>query len=143
MKMKKFISMMLAICLLCSGLVCCAQAESEAEPRNSAYFVSYGTTLSKQGSGKIKIAFSAHATGIASTLGVATYEVERLNSSGEWVDCSGTLNGKTASNIGAYTFSKYFYGIAGETYRVNATFFCAMNGGVEHKAYTSDPITAN
>ena len=141
--MKKLISMVLAICFLCSGLSCFAQEEIEIAPRNSAYFVSYGTTLSKEGSGKIKIIFSTHATGIATTLGVATYVVERLNSFGNWENCSGTLSGKTASNVGSYTFGKYFYGIVGETYRVNVTFYCAMNGGAEHKAYTSAMITAN
>lgn len=141
--MKKLISMVLAICLMCSGLICFAQDEVEIEPRNSAYFVSYGTTLSRYGDGKIKIVFSTQSTGVASTLGVVHYEVQRLNSSGEWVDCSGTLNGKTASNVSSYTFGKYFYGIAGETYRVKATFYCAMNGGAEHKAYTSARITAN
>ena len=141
--MKKFISLVLSICFLCSGLICFAHEEIEITPRNSAYFVSYGTTLSKEGDGKIKIIFSTHATGIATTLGVATYQVERLDSDGNWEDCSGTLNGKTASNVGSYTFGKYFYGIAGETYRVKVTFTCTMNGGSEYKAYTSAMITAN
>lgn len=141
--MKKLISMVLAICLMCSGLICFAQAETEITPRNSAYFVNYGTDLSKEGNGKIKIVFSTHATGVASTLGVATYQVDRLDSNGNWEDCSGTLNGKTASNVGCYTFSKYFYGIKGETYRVKVTFACTMNGGSEYKAYTSARITAS
>lgn len=138
--MNKFISMVLAICLLCSSLVCFAQ--EEPTPRNSAYFVSYGTTLSKVGDGVIKIVFSTQATGLATTLGVVNYDVERLDSNGNWVDCAGTLNGKTASNVGSYTFGKYFYGVAGETYRVKVTFVCAMNGGLEHKSYTSPIITA-
>lgn len=141
--MKKLISMVLVICLMFSGVICFAQGEVEIEPRNSAYFVSYGTTLSRQGDGKIKIVFSTQSTGLASTLGVANYEVERLNNNGNWENCSGTLNGKTASNVSSYTFGKYFYGIAGETYRVNVTFVCAMNGGVETKAYTSARLTAN
>ena len=141
--MKKLISMVLAVCLLCSGLICFAQEETEIEPRNSAYFVSYGTTLSRKGDGKIKIVFSTQATGVATTLGVATYVVKRLDSNGNWENCSGILTGKTASNVGSYTFSKYFYGVAGETYRVNVTFYCAMNGGAEHKAYTSARLTAN
>lgn len=141
--MKKLISMVLAVILLCSGLTCFAQEAIEIAPRNSAYFVNYGTTLSKQGDGKIKIVFSTHATGVATTLGVASYMVQRRDSSGNWEDCTGTLNGKTASNVGSYTFSKYFYGVAGETYRVQVTFICAMNGGVETKTYTSGRITAN
>ena len=141
--MKKIISMVMAICLLCSSVICYAQEKVEIVPRNSAYFVSYGTTLSKHGDGVIKIVFSTHATGIASTLGVASYEVERLDSAGNWENCSGTLAGKTVSNVGSYTYSRYFYGIAGETYRVNVTFLCAMNGGVETKTYTSGVITAN
>jgi len=140
--MKKFISMILAICLLCGGLVCIAQEQVQAETRDSAYFASYGTTLSREGNGKIRIVFSTHATGIASTLGVVNYEVERKNDDGDWVDCSGLLAGRTVSNMGSYTFSKYFYGVSGETYRVKVTFICIMNGGFETKAYTSVSLKA-
>lgn len=140
--MKRFISLVLVFTMLCGCMGCLAYAEEEIAPYNSAYFISYGTTLSKAGGGKIKITFQACATGVATTLGVSNYQIERLNSKGEWIDCTGMREGSTASKVGTYTFSKIFYGIPGETYRVKVTFLCAMNGGAENKSYTSGQITA-
>lgn len=140
--MKKLISLVLMVSLLCGSLSSLAYAEPEIAPYNSSYFISYGTTLSKEGSGKIKIIFQACATGVASSVGVASYEVQKLNKDGKWESCTGPLDGETGSNMGSYTFSKGFYGIPGETYHVVVTFVCVMNGGAEHKTYTSGRITA-
>lgn len=140
--MKRFISFIMAVMMMLGCMGCAAHAEAEIAPYNSSYFVSYGTTLSKEGSGRIKIIFQACATGVASSIGVVNYEVDRLDSNGNWVDCTGLRKGETASNVGSYTFSKYFNGIPGETYRVKVTFICAMNGGNECKSYTSGRITA-
>ncbi|MBE5784110.1 MAG: hypothetical protein E7329_12455 [Clostridiales bacterium] len=141
--MKKIISFLLAIILVLSSCVIPALAENGIDPRDSAYFSSYGTTLSRQGGGCIKITFTANALEISDTLGVSTYQVERLEEDGDWVDCSGLLNGKTISGFASYTFSKYFYGFEGETYRVKVIFICGIDNGVETKAYTSGSITAN
>ena len=138
--MKRLITLILAVCMLCVSLGAAACAEGVT--RDSKYFTSYGTTLSKAGGGTIKITFSTDATQVADTLGVANYYVSRLNSSGDWVDCTGLLSGKTASNVGSYTFSKYFNGISGETYRVNVSFMCTIDGKTEFKSYTSLRIEA-
>lgn len=140
--MKKLVSLVLVISVLCGCLGCVAHAEMEIAPYNSSYFVSYGTTLSKEGDGKIKIIFKTCATGVATSLGVATYEIEKLDDNGNWESCTGLRDGETGSNVGSYTFSKYFYGIPGETYHVVVTFTCVMNGGGETKSYTSGRITA-
>lgn len=140
--MKRLISLVLLVTTLLGCMSCLAQAETEIAPYNSSYFISYGTTLSKEGGGKIKIIFQACATSVATSIGVANYQVEKLNSNGEWVDCTGLRSGATASNVGSYTFSKYFNGIAGETYRVKVVFTCTMKGGNETKSYTSGRITA-
>lgn len=140
--MKRLISLVLVITALLGCMTCLALAETEIAPYNSSYFTSYGTTLSKAGSGRIKIVFQACATRVASSIGVATYQVEKLNSNGGWEDCTGLRSGATASNVGSYTFSKYFNGVAGETYRVKATFTCTINGSNETKSYTSGRITA-
>lgn len=139
--MKRFLFVLLVFVLVC-GMVPLAQAESAIQPRDSAFFSSYGTTLSRQGGGTIKIVFGATGMGICNTLGVATYEVERLNDEGYWEDCSGLLDGQTASNVGSYTFSRYFYGIPGEVYRVKVTFYCSIDGEAEFKSYTSRRIEA-
>ena len=138
--MKRLITLILAVCMLCVSLGAAACAESVT--RDSKYFTSYGTTLSKAGGGTIKITFSTDATQVADTLGVVNYYVSRLNSNGNWEDCTGLLSGKTASNVGSYTFSKYFNGISGETYRVNVSFVCTIDGKSEYKNYTSLRIEA-
>lgn len=139
--MKRFLSVFLVFVLVC-GMVPLAQAESAIQPRDSAFFSSYGTTLSRQGGGTIKIVFGATGMGICNTLGVATYQVQRLNDEGHWEDCSGLLDGQTARNVGSYTFSRYFYGMPGEVYRVKVMFVCSIDGELEFKSYTSGRIEA-
>lgn len=129
--------------LLIAAMVVPACAEQAIQPRDSAYFDSYGTTISRQGNGTLKITFSTVGTGVCTQLGVATYSVQRLNDSGCWEDVTGLLTGQTGSGVVSYTFSRYFYGVAGETYRVQVTFISAINGGVETKTYTSGRVTAN
>ena len=137
--MKKMISLALVIVLMCTTLsVCFAETPSM---RSSNYFHSYGTNMRDAGNGVLSITFSCVGMGVCSQLGVATYSVQRLEDNGNWTDVSGLLNGQTGSNVAAYAFGRYFYGVSGETYRVNVTFYCALNGGCEFKSYTSASIT--
>lgn len=140
--MKRILSVMLAILMLCGMLMANACAENGINPRDSAYFSSYGANLSKQSDGRIKVTFVATGTGICSQLGVATYQVKELGSNGSWHDYTSLLAGKTGSGVTSYTFSKYFTPVAGNSYYVTCTFVSAINGGVEHKPYTSGVITA-
>ena len=137
--MKKMISLVLVIMLLCTSIAVC-YAETP-DMRSSNYFHSYGTNMRDAGNGVLSITFSCVGMGVCSQLGVATYEVEKLNDNGGWENVSGLLNGQTGSNVAAYAFGRYFYGVSGETYRVNVTFCCTLNGGSEYKAYTSASIT--
>lgn len=137
--MKKMTSLALVFVMLCTALsVCAAEAPGM---RSSNYFHSYGTNMRDAGNGVLSITFSCIGMGVCSQLGVATYSVEKLNEDGDWVNVSGLLNGQTGSNVASYAFGRYFYGVSGETYRVNATFTCILNGGGETKAYTSGSIT--
>lgn len=139
--MKRFASLLLAMILLCTGMVFVAQAE-EATPYASAYFTSYGTNLSRVGGGRIRISFSATGTRVCTRIGVASYMVQKLGSDGSWDDVTGMLSGATATNTTSYSFAKYFNGVSGETYRVKVTFICTLNGDSETKNYTSGRITA-
>lgn len=130
---------MLALMLLCTGLFSGAVAE-EISPRSSNYFNSYGISVGRPGNGILSITFDATGMGLCSQLGVASYLVQKKTDAG-WVDVSDLLDGSLGSNVVSYTFGRYFYGVAGETYRVKATFFCLLNGGVEFKKCTSAPIT--
>lgn len=137
--MKKMISLVLVIMLLCTSIAVC-YAETP-DMRSSNYFHSYGTNMRDAGNGVLSITFSCVGMGVCSQLGVATYSVQKRIEDGRWEDVSGLLNGQTGSNVAAYAFGRYFYGVSGETYRVNVTFLCALNGSVETKSYTSASIT--
>ena len=139
--MKRFVTLIMALMLFVSCVLPCAQAEDPA-PRSSNFFTSYGTTLSKVGNGRIKIVFSTTGTAVCNQLGVANYQVQRLDDDGNWEDVSGLLYGSLASGLTNYTFSRYFNGVAGETYRVKVIFLCTINNATETQAYTSGQITA-
>ncbi len=137
--MRKYLLVFLSVVLMCTALQSRSLAENPT-PRSSNYFSSYGTSMSRDGNGVLGITFDVMGMGICSQLGVASYEVERRNSNGNWEDASGLLEGETGSNVASYTFSRSFNGVPGETYRVQATFCCFMNGGCEFKNYTSPSV---
>ena len=136
--MKKALSLMLIFTLLCP----CLFASVLAETRASNYFSSYGTSMTAVGSGRIAITFKAVGTDICNQIGVANYQVFRQDDDGNWEAVSGLLSGQTGTNVASYTFGRYFQGVAGETYRIQVTFFCSIGTGSEHKSYTSGRITA-
>lgn len=140
--MKKFIAVLLAVSMLLCSSVAFAAAPETGEIQQSNYFQSYGMIVTAIGGGKLKLSFSCTAVGIADQLGVATYCVQKKNSSGNWEDCTSLLTGTIKSNVGTFSMTKTFYGVAGETYRVKCTFVCSKNGGIETKAYTSGSKTA-
>ena len=136
--MKHALSIMLVFTILCSGVFSCAIAETLA----SNYFSSYGTSMTAVGNGRIAITFKAVGTGICNQIGVANYQVQKLNDDGDWVFVSNPLSGQTGTNVASYTFGRYFQGVSGETYRIQVTFLCCIGNGVETKSYTSGRITA-
>ena len=136
--MKKALSIVLILTILCS----CVFSYALAETRASNYFTSYGTTMSAPGNGRIGITFKAVGTGICNQIGVATYQVQKLNDDGDWVFVSSLLSGQTGTNVASYTFGRYFQGVAGETYRIQVSFLCVINNTSEIKSYTSGRITA-
>ena len=138
--MKKILSIVLLVALLCTSLFNFVLAE-DAATRASNYFTSYGTAANAVGGGGINITFKAVGTGICNQIGVANYQVFKETDLG-WVAVSGELSGQTGTNVASYTFGRYFQGVAGETYRIQVTFLCTINHGTETKSYTSGRITA-
>ncbi len=138
--MKKLIAILVVVTLLATAMF--SHALAEQQTRDSAYFTSYGTSMSAPGGGGINITFKAVGTDICNQIGVANYTVQKLDDDGNWEYCSGQLSGQTGSNVASYTFGRYFQGVAGETYRIQVTFVCSIGTGMEHKSYTSGRITA-
>lgn len=139
--MKKLLSIALAFVLLFPCVFSYALAEND-DSRASNYFASYGTSISCAGGGGLNITFKAVGTNICNQLGVATYQVLKLNDDGGWEAVSGLLSGQTGSNVVSYTFGRYFQGVAGETYRIQVMFVCVIDNGMETKSYTSGSVTA-
>ena len=135
--MKRVFALVFTVMLLMVSVSACA-----AEPRNSNYFNSYGVSLSRLGDGDIRITFSCDAVGTASQLGVSSFSVYKYDGS-EWDRVSGPNSGSYGYGVSSYSFSRTFYGVAGEKYRVEASFLCSKNGGVETKSYTSGSIVAD
>ncbi len=151
--MKRLAIMILALCML---ICCCVPASAAVNPPDetfsSNYFISYGAALSDAGGHKLRVTFSTSGMGMCDELGVANYFVQKLvtldDGSTGWMDVTGTLPGSTAHNVPSYTFSILFQGVAGETYRVRATFICEKtfsdgSHGVETKSYTSPSKSVN
>lgn len=139
--MKRFISLAMILFMLCPCVLCPAMAE-DIVPYSSNFFAGYGTTLGNNGNGAIQITFSAYGTRISDKIGVATWEVEKLNDDGDWVSVTDLLPGSTGTNTSTYTFGRIFYGISGETYRVKVVFVCGYGNDFETQSYTSGRITA-
>lgn len=143
--MKRRLSIILVIALLMSTFSAPAFAAlpETDEPTSSNYFISYGTTTSQQGNGKLLISFTAVGMGICDVLGVASFYIQEWDEDDEhWWDVTGTLSGETGTNVGSYSFSRYFFGVPGKKYRVQVIFFCQKGTGSEHKNYTSPSIIA-
>lgn len=135
--MKRVFTLICTVVLLMVSVSACA-----VEPRDSKYFTSYGASLSKLGGGDIKITFSCDAVGTASQLGVSSFSVYEYNGS-RWELVSGPHSGSYGYGVSSYSFSRTFHGVAGEKYRVQASFLCVKDGGAENKTYTSGSIVAN
>ena len=145
MENKKFISLALALCLI---FALCVPASAAVNVPNgtfsSNYFSSYGVVLGDAGSHQLRITFSTDGMGICDELGVSTFSVQKRitldDGSYGWLDV-GTFSGQTGYNVGSYTYSVLYQGVAGATYRVRATFTCTkiINGvaGTEHKTITT------
>lgn len=128
--------------VLCLVVLAFSTTGYAAEPRSSNYFSSYGTTMSCLGDGKIKISFTTDAVGTASQLGVSNFSVYRYDGA-NWELVSGPHSGSYGYGVASYSFSRTFYGVEGEKYRVEVTFACVKGGTMETKNYTSGSIVAD
>lgn len=136
--MKRVFALVLSLMLLMLNVSAFA-----AEERNSNYFSSYGTAISRLGSGDLKITFSCDAVGTASQLGVSSFSIYEYDGS-RWELVSGPHSGSYGYNVSSYSFSRTFNGVAGEKYRVQVNFLCTKSDGTsENKSYTSGSIVAN
>ena len=150
--MKQFLSLALAICLLVGMCVPASAAVVIPDGTfSSDYFSSYGCVINDNGGHVLHITFTVHGMGICDEIGVATFcvdkYVELADGSHMWADVSGTIPGQTRTNAMYCTYGVNFQGVAGERYRVRATFLCikTINGvtGSETKSVTTTSVVVN
>ena len=150
--LKQIVSLSLAVFLLVG--LCCPASAAVTIPDgtfSSNYFASYGCVIGDIGGHKLNITFTVHGMGVCDEIGVANYQVEKLvtleDGSQIWAGITGLLPGVTKTNSSFCTYGVNFQGVAGERYRVRATFICAktINGelGIETKSVCTTGCTVN
>ena len=150
--MKRVMILSLALCLLAGMCLPANAAVNEPDhPQASNYFASYGCVIGDNGGHVLHITFTAHGVGVCDEIGVANYQVEKYveltNGSHGWMNVSGVLPGQTRTNAMYCTYGVNFQGVAGERYRVRATFMCTktINGvvGTELKSVITTSVVVN
>ena len=149
--MKQFLSLALVICLLVG--ICVPASAAVIIPDgtfSSDYFSSYGCVINDNGGHVLHITFTVHGMGICDEIGVAVFCVQKLittDDGSHWVDLTGLIPGQTRTNAMYCTYGVNFQGVAGERYRVSATFICAkvIDGvyGVETKSVITTSVVVN
>ena len=151
--MKQFLSLALVICLLVG--ICVPASAAVIIPDgtfSSDYFSSYGCVINDNGGHVLHITFTVHGMGICDEIGVANFCVQKQYTLEDgtkiWSDVSGLIPGQTRTNAMYCTYGVNFQGVAGERYRVRATFYCAKTfadgtSGSEHKSVTTTSVVVN
>ena len=148
---KQIASLVLVVCLLVG--MCCPASAAVVIPDGtfaSNYFISYGCIIGDNGGHVLHITFTTTGVGICDEIGVANYMVEKYVETDQgnfWTPVTGLLPGVTRTNAGFCTYGVNFQGIAGERYRVRATFICSkqIDGvyGTETKSVCTTGCTVN
>lgn len=150
--MKQSLSLALVICLLFGMCVPASAAVIIPDGTfSSDYFSSYGCVINDNGGHVLHITFTTTGMGICDEIGVATFQVEKYITTEEgnyWVNITGLIPGQTRTNAMYCTYGVNFQGVAGERYRVRATFVCQKTfpdgtTGMEHKSVTTTSVVVN
>jgi len=150
--MKQLLSLALGICLLFGMCMSASAAVNIPDGTlSSDYFSSYGCVINDNGGHVLHITFTTTGMGICDEIGVAVFHVQKYIETDEgnyWVDITGDIPGQTRTNAMYCTYGVNFQGVAGERYRVRATFYCAKTfadgtSGSEFKSVTTTSVVVN
>ncbi|MBR4538484.1 MAG: hypothetical protein IKO52_06520 [Clostridia bacterium] len=150
--MKQVAILTLVLCLLVGMCVPASAAVIIPDGTfSSDYFISYGCIIGDIGGHMLNITFTCTGMGVCDEIGVANYTVQKQYTLDDgtkiWANVAGPLAGVTRTNAAFCTYGVNFQGIAGERYRVIATFVCTktINGvvGTETKFVTTTGCTVN
>lgn len=131
--MKRFVALLLAV-LLSGVFTCTAVAEEVIMPRASEYFSSYSIGVTPKAGGKLSVRFSTTGVEPSSVLGIATFQLQK-KVDGVFQNVGEEQSGSLGHGVVEHTFTRTCQGVAGEIYRVRATFVCENSKG--YKAQTA------
>lgn len=126
--MKKMLAAMLIMAIAIFTPVCSMADSSVIIPNASSFFSSYGISMSNPSGSTIHIVFRVSAVETMDTLGVPSYDVQRLVN-GSWTTVADDLSGSTGSDIASYSFSKNYSATSGYSYRVKGSFYAKKYDG--------------
>ena len=124
--MKRILSVILLLTMLCSAGVATAEA---AQPYSDTHFQSYGIAMGTIPSGGLHIVFTVNAKETAQIIGVPYYNVlQKID--GEWVTIAENLVGYQKVDSVSCVFSRnYLEAESGERYRVRAQMYIKKYDG--------------
>lgn len=138
--MKRILALLLAV-VLTGAFTFAAAAEAEIMPRASEYFSSYSVGITPKAGGKLSVRFSTTGVETSSTLGVTTYQLQK-KVDGVFQNVGDEQSGSVGYNTIEHTFTRTCQGVAGEIYRVKATFVCDNSKGYKTQVYYSSSAKA-
>ncbi|WP_102410636.1 hypothetical protein [Beduinella massiliensis] len=138
--MKRILALLLAV-VLTGAFTFAAVAEAEIMPRASEYFSSYSVGITPKAGGKLSVRFSTTGVETSSTLGVTTYQLQK-KVDGVFQNVGDEQSGSVGHSTIEHTFTRTCQGVAGEIYRVKATFVCENSKGYKTQVYYSSSAKA-
>lgn len=138
--MKRILALLLAV-VLTGAFTFAAAAEAEIMPRASEYFSSYSVGITPKAGGKLSVRFSTTGVETSSQLGVATYQLQK-KVDGVFQNVGEEQSGSVGNNVIEHVFTRTCQGVAGEIYRVKATFVCQNSNGYKAQPYYSSSAKA-
>lgn len=138
--MKRIVALLLAV-VLTGAFTFAAAAEAEIMPRASEYFSSYSVGITPKAGGKLSVRFSTTGVETSSTLGVTTYQLQK-KVDGVFQNVGDEQSGSVGHSTIEHTFTRTCQGVAGEIYRVKATFVCENSKGYKTQVYYSSSAKA-
>lgn len=138
--MKRIVALLLAV-ILTGAFTFAAAAEAEIMPRASEYFSSYSIGITPKAGGKLSVRFSTTGVETSSTLGVTTYQLQK-KVDGVFQNVGEEQTGSVGNGVIEHTFTRTCQGVAGEIYRVKASFVCQNSKGYKTQAAYSSSAKA-
>ena len=135
--MKKHLALLLCAVLL----TVLALPASAIETRASEYFDSYSIGILPQAGGKLGVSFSVTGVESSNLLGVTTFQLQK-KVDGVFQNVGEEQSGSVGNNVIEHVFTRTCQGVAGEIYRVKATFVCQNSNGYKAQPYYSSSAKA-